>query len=242
MVAYHKKSPFDFGITMGDNFYPVGMNSPGDPRWKTQWEDLYGPLGIKFWITMGNHDWGSADSPAAELLYGRESSSWKMPAPYYTYTAGPVQFFAIDSNEMSEAQLMWLKEQLDKSRARWKVVYGHHPIYSAGRHGDGRGLILQLLPVLKGRADAYFAGHDHDLQHLKPEGALHFFVSGGGGAGIRPITPGPRSLFAKSSYGFSVLEANANDLKVTFISSDGEKLYEYTIRKELRNEAATSRE
>ncbi|HEV8484002.1 MAG TPA: metallophosphoesterase [Blastocatellia bacterium] len=231
MLGYHKTSSFDFAITLGDNFYSLGMESPTDPRWKTWWDDLYNPLGIKFYATMGNHDWGYPDSPAAEILYAVQSPSWRMPAPYYTFTAGPVQFFALDTNEVSEAQLIWLKAELDKSRSRWKLVYGHHPIYSAGQHGDNAGLIARLLPVLKGRADVYLAGHDHDMQHLKPEGDLQFFVSGGGGAGIRPIKPGPRSLFAKSSYGFSVLEASATELRITFIDADSAKLYEYTLHK-----------
>jgi hypothetical protein len=231
MLGYHKTSNFDFAITLGDNFYSVGMESPTDPRWKTWWDELYNPLGIKFYATMGNHDWSSADSPAAEILYASQSPSWRMPAPYYTFTAGPVQFFALDTNEVSEAQLIWLKAELDKSRSRWKLVYAHHPIYSAGQHGDNAVLIARLLPLLKGRADVYLAGHDHDLQHLKPEGDLQFFVSGGGGAGIRPIKPGPRSLFAKSSYGFSVLEANATELKITFFDADSAKLYEYALHK-----------
>lgn len=33
-----------------------------------QWEELYGPLGIPFFATTGNHDWGYADSPAGEVL------------------------------------------------------------------------------------------------------------------------------------------------------------------------------
>ena len=69
--------------------------------------------------------------------------SWRMPAPYYTFTAGPVQFFAMDTNEVSEAQLLWLKDGLANSRARWKLVYGHHPIYSVGAHQDNARLIKQ---------------------------------------------------------------------------------------------------
>ncbi len=57
---YHRQSPFDFGITLGDNFYPVGMESPSDPRWTTQWEQLYQPLGFKFYATLGNHDLGTS--------------------------------------------------------------------------------------------------------------------------------------------------------------------------------------
>ena len=231
MLGYHKASSFDFAITLGDNFYSLGMESPTDPRWKTWWDDVYNPLGIKFYATMGNHDWGYPDSPAAEILYGLQSPTWRMPSPYYTFTAGPVQFFALDTNEVSEAQLIWLKAELDKSRSRWKLVYGHHPIYSAGQHGDNPTLIAKLLPILKGRADVYLAGHDHDMQHLKPEGDLQFFVSGGGGASNRPIKPGPRSLFARQSFGFSVLEASAAELRITFISADSAKLYEYVLRR-----------
>src|ERR1044072_1818111 len=43
MLAVHRKTPFDFGLTLGDNFYSLGMASPQDPRWKTWWEEVYGP-------------------------------------------------------------------------------------------------------------------------------------------------------------------------------------------------------
>ena len=231
MLKFHGQTPFDFAITLGDNFYSVGMESPADPRWKTWYEDLYDPLTIKFYATLGNHDWGHPDSPAAELMYAHKSESWRMPAPYYTFTAGPVQFFALDTNEVSEAQLLWLSEELKKSRAQWKVVHGHHPIISAGAHDDDKTLIARLLPVLKGRADVYIAGHDHDLQHLRPEGGLHFFVAGGGGAGIRPMRPDPRSLFAKSSYGFAVIEADQEKLNIRFLAPNLEQLYAYTLTK-----------
>lgn len=230
MLSYHRSSPFDFAITLGDNFYSKGMESPADPRWKTWWEEPYTPLGIPFYASLGNHDWGFADSPAAEIIYTAKSRSWKMPAAYYTFTAGPVQFFALDTMGLSEAQLLWVREELERSRSLWKVVYAHHPIYSHGRHEDNPTLIARLLPVLRDRADVYLAGHDHDMQHLKPEGRLHFFVAGSGGK-LRPIEPGPRSLFAKSSLGFAVLEAGGDALKIQFIDAELTPLYEYRLRK-----------
>ncbi len=231
MLQSHRQSPFDFGLTLGDNFYPDGMESPTDDRWQTLWRELYEPLGLKFYATLGNHDWHHADSPAAEILHSHQSASWRMPAPYYTFTAGPAQFFALDTNEVSEAQLLWLKGALSESRARWKVVYGHHPIYSAGRHQDNASLIERLLPVLKDRVDVYLAGHDHDLQHLKPEGGVHFFVNGGGGARVRKIEMGTRSLFAKDAHGFAVLEADTRQLKVKFLDTSLNQLYEYVLTK-----------
>ena len=232
MAELHKKTPFDFGVTLGDNFYSAGMVSPADPRWKTQWEELYDPLKVKVYASLGNHDWVLSDSPAAEILYSSSSPSWRMPSPYYTFTAGPVQFFALDTNEISEAQLMWLDAELKNSTSKWKVVYGHHPIYSDGEHGDSQPLIRRLLPLLRNRADIYLVGHDHILNHIKAEAGVEFFVSGGGGARLYRVKPGPRTLFAQSLNGFVVLEADAGSLKVRYIgAADSKQLYEYTMRK-----------
>jgi hypothetical protein len=151
-----------------------------------------------------------------------------MPAAYYTFTAGPAQFFALDTDVISEAQLLWLREALDASRARWKIVYGHHPIYSHGQHEDNNVKIEQLLPLLRDRADIYLAGHDHDMQHLRPEGRVHFFIAGSGGK-LRDITPGPRSLFARSAHGFAVLEIQENRLDIAFVGVGGEQLYRYSL-------------
>jgi hypothetical protein len=108
------------------------------------------------------------------------------------------------------------------------VVYGHHPIYSAGQHGDNNQKIRQLLPVLRDRADVYIAGHDHDMQHLKPEGRLHFFVAGSAGK-LRPIEPGPRSLFARSATGFAVIDADRLTLTVRFVETDLSSPYSFTL-------------
>ena len=89
--------------------------------------------------------------------------------------------------------------------------------------------IEQLLPLLRDRADIYLAGHDHDMQHLKPEGRLHFFVAGSGGK-LRPIEPGPRSLFARSANGFAVLEILSNTLAVSFVDVTGAELYRYELK------------
>jgi tartrate-resistant acid phosphatase type 5 len=231
MREYHKTHPFDFGLTLGDNFYTYGMKSTDDPRWKTQWEDLYGPLAIKFYATLGNHDWASADSPAAEILYTDKSPDWRLPSPYYTFTAGPVQFFAFDTVEVNEAELEWLDSELAKSTAKWKLVFGHYHIFSATR-GDNKELIERLLPILvKNHVDIYLNGHDHNLQELKPEGGVHFFVSGGGGAGLYNLNPYDRSIYKQKLNGFTVLEADQNHFKISFIGTDGKELHESTLTK-----------
>jgi hypothetical protein len=233
IARYHRDRPLDFAITLGDNFYSRGMESPSDPRWQTWWEDLYGPLGITFYAALGNHDWGFPDSPAAEILYSRDSKSWRMPASYYTFTAGAVQFFALDTQSvaLSEKQLAWLDRELSQSRAPWKIVYGHHPIYSGGNYEERPDLIAQLLPVLRSRADAYICGHDHNLQVLRPESGVRFYVAGAGGAGLYDLRPYERTIFASRTNGFAVLEADAARLTVRLIDSAGQQIYEDVVSK-----------
>ena len=233
IATYHRGKPFDFAITLGDNFYNAGMESPADPRWQTWWEDVYGPLGITFYPTLGNHDWGHPDSPAAELLYRSKSNNWRMPAPYYTFTAGPVQFFALDTQTVagSEKQIAWLDREISQSKAVWKVVYGHHPIYTAGSYEDRPDLIAGLMPVLRNRADMYICGHDHNLQSLAPDGGVRFYVAGGGGAALYRTRRHERSLFASSAHGFAVLDAGPAELTVSLVDVTGKTVHQEVLRK-----------
>jgi hypothetical protein len=176
MLRYHQEKRFDFALTLGDNFYPAGIASPIDERWDQEFERLYGPLRIPFFASLGNHDWVLADSPAAEILRSAKSDRWRMPAGRYSFVAGPVQFFALDTNLLTRAQLDWLDAELGRSTARWKVVYGHHPVLAAGVYRDEQRVREALLPILRGRANLYICGHEHDLEHLVTDEGLHLVV------------------------------------------------------------------
>jgi hypothetical protein len=229
MRRMHADRPFDLAVTLGDNFYPAGMNGPTDPRWQRDFARLYEPMRIPFYPSLGNHDWILADSPAAEMLHSAKSDYWRMPALRYSFVAGPVQFFAIDTNLVSRAELDWLDRELARSTARWKIVYGHHPIFSNGVHGDEPTVRDNVLPLLRGRASIYLCGHEHDLQHLGPEGGVHFVIVGGGGTTPRPTRAGRRSQFAASRNGFAVIDASQTSLAVTFVGEDLKPLHRFTI-------------
>jgi tartrate-resistant acid phosphatase type 5 len=226
MRAYNREHPFDFGITLGDNFYPNGLNTPTSFRWKVQWEDLYGEMGIKFYPVLGNHDYNDLDSPAAELAYTNRSHTWDFPTPYYTYTAGAAQFYAIDNIRLSSDELEWLDRELAKSTAKWKIVYGHYNIYSAGL-GDDNELIARLLPVLeRNHVQIYLNGHDHTMGEVRTDSAVHFFTSGGGGADLMdPMPTYKKAVFAAKAFGFTVLEIDNAHVDVVFIGADGKEIY-----------------
>jgi len=60
----------------------------------------------------------------------------------------------------------WLENALANSTARWKIVLGHHALWSGGgsKFEKARSLRKLLMPALCRHADAYFAGDDHMLE------------------------------------------------------------------------------
>lgn len=241
VLAAHRESPFDFGLTVGDNFYPRGVASTGDSLWKKEFHDRYDALGIRFFAILGNHDYMS--NPQAQVDYTQKpgNKTWQMPHRYYTFSAGPVQFFALDTDEgtiglfgskpWSDEQLGWLKSQLARhAGAKWKVVYGHHPIYSDGHHGDTKRLIERLLPVLQEHhVDAYIAGHDHDMQHFERDG-IQFFIAGGSGQETRKVKR-KRAVFARAAHGFMIIEASTDELSLRLIGTGGETVHSKILKK-----------
>jgi hypothetical protein len=231
---YHARQPLDFGITTGDNFYPTSFATPSDPNWQTTWANQYDPLGIPFYISLGNHDWGEPAGPLAEYVYAQNSRSFRLPAFYYTYTAGPAQFFAINTNELTERQLAWLRDALSKSTAKWKFVYGHFPVYEQTDY-TVEPQQAKVLPLLREfRVDAYFAGHHHSMQHWFVDG-IDYIVAGAAGApnySLEDTTrAAPNRKFALSAPGFAVAEVEDGAFRLRFIGRDGAVLYEYERRK-----------
>ena len=231
----HAQARFDFGITMGDNFYRCGVRSVDDPLWKTRWEDLYTPLGILFYAALGNHDYGHPPiicplqqaSAASEIARTGHSPSWRMAARYYTFAAGPARFFALDTEGWSSQQLEWIGSALAASQnepgIQWRIVYGHHPIQTSGVHLNQRRigeLRRELIPLFKQQhVDLYVAGHDHDMEHLRSDG-MEFLICGASGAELRKVRhKQPASVFTDSVYGFLDLSIDDRTIAAEFLDT-----------------------
>lgn len=55
IISEHPELKPDFIVLLGDNFYPSGVDSPRDPRFKKQCYEMYG---IPCFVVPGNHDFG----------------------------------------------------------------------------------------------------------------------------------------------------------------------------------------
>ena len=173
MDLYHETVNFDFVLMLGDNIY--GGHRPEDFRKK--FESPYHNLldaGVKFYATLGNHD------DPNERLYKPFNMGGQR---YYTFKKGEVEFFVLDSTYMDPNQLNWLEQNLQKSTARWRIAYFHHPLYSNGRaHGPDLDLRNRLTPLFrKYGVNVVFSGHEHSYERLIPEQSFHYFILGNSG-------------------------------------------------------------
>lgn len=179
MVALYNGRPFDTVLLLGDNIYPNGSPS----LFLTKFEKPYATLlqlGVRFYAVLGNHD--VALGRAAQIKYRHFNMGGR---PYYSFIKGDglVEFFALDSTNMTGEQLRWLETALSTSKAQWKIAYFHHPIYSSGRkHGSNLRLRALLEPLfVRYGVTAAFSGHDHVYQRTPLQQGVQYFVSGAGG-------------------------------------------------------------
>jgi len=242
-----KNAGTSFVISVGDNFYEDGVDSVRDHHWDKSFESVYTApsLQVPWYVVLGNHDYrGSCE---AQLEYGKTHPRWIMPARHYTHVhsvdaSTDLECFYIDTSPMIGEyqsdpmmwgihsqnvgqQLAWLDQSLAASKAPWKIVIGHHPIYSAGwGHGSEQEMIRLILPILqKHKVQAYFCGHDHDLQHLKT-GDLHLVISGGGSE-HRPVMTIAETQFSQGVSGFALASVRAHEMQVRFIDDKGKLLH-----------------
>lgn len=69
-------------------------------------------------------------------------------------------------NDRERRMVEWLEQSLRQSSARWKIVMGHHPIWSSAgsKFEEAKALRRLILPILCNYADMYVAGHEHTLE------------------------------------------------------------------------------
>jgi tartrate-resistant acid phosphatase type 5 len=241
-----------FVITTGDNFYPSGVTGTTDAHWQNSFENVYhnNALAIPWYPVLGNHDYGS--NPQAEVNYSFTSERWQMPSRYYTVrkkidAAHAVLFTFTDTSPfvtayynggMSDlrfqdtaAQLNWLRQTLSSSTDTWKVVVGHHPVFSTGPHGNTQELLERFRPVFQQtHTDIYLAGHDHSLQYIRQSNQEPHYLVSGGGSEATTVAGSANTIFAKATPGFLVITLDTAKARLYF--------YDYTGALVYRNEFA----
>lgn len=237
---------YDFLVMGGDNFYETGVINVMDSQFETTYGAQFGGLNSSHYVVLGNHDYYG--NPLAQLLYSQYDPHWV--ADYYYFSRilnfGDVSVCALFIDTMDfvqSGQVAFLHATLQSPKCRqsdWIYVFGHHPIFSSGWHGDSANLQSVLKPILDMYSvDFYVAGHDH-LFSCHIDTGLNYIVSGAGSlrttSGFYTSTSRAEQtrFHAMSIYGFAEFNVNKTATTLSIINAETkEQVYTTTTESRL---------
>lgn len=121
--------------------------------------------------TTGNHESKDEHSTVNNFVLPNVPEQDTASGVYYSYTYNNVHVAVLNTNDLNsdealnEAQVEWLKNDMNQSDAQWKIVTLHKALYSNGSHYDDddvcamREQLGKLMPELG--IDLVLQGHDH---------------------------------------------------------------------------------
>ncbi len=188
---------------------------------------------VPFFPVIGNHEQDGTNYLSYFDLPGNKL--------WYSVDAGPVHILALDfrCEKPAFAQLEFARKDLLTSRAAWKIVFLHVPVYNIGGHGSSWGH-KDFLPLFHdANVDLVLTGHSHLYERFRPLAAHHgsgkqaitHVTTGGGGAGLSD-SPGHPALVAHArTHHFVLFDADRDELTGKAIGADGRVLDRFRIRK-----------
>jgi acid phosphatase len=216
MSRHHQLNPYDLVILAGDNIYNNGEMEKIGAVFEQPYQVLL-QNGVKFQACLGNHDIRTANGDPQVRYAG-----FNMPGRYYTFRRGDVQFFALDTNHNADwkTQLSWLEQELSRSNAPWKIVFGHHQVYSSGQYGMNQPFIETLTPIFeKNRVQLYINGHDHHYERSQSIKGTTYVICGAG-AGTRPVGRSQWTAYSVSQLSFAAYEVYSDRIIIKGIGTD----------------------
>ena len=168
---------------------------------------------------LGNHEyWNSGRSWFFSFFSLPNNEQW------FAFTYGNVRFIGLDTNVSfypDSPQYRWLEAELNSDaykQSTWRIVYFHHPPFTASRYRDDPEVIQYLLPLFEtGEVDMVFSGHAHAYERYAHHG-IHYIVTGGGGTNLVNLaadTQAPLRLVGESVLHHCVLDVNVPDRSLT---------------------------
>jgi len=183
----------------------------------------------------GNREAGSL--AFRDYFVAPSSPTWR------SWRYASLEAFVLDTNEdllLDSPQHTWLGQALAASKAHWKVVVFHHPLYSSSRHGSDETLRCALMPLfLEHGVDLVMVGHDQCYERTLPIGtgeqpernALFHVVSGGGGGSIYNVYPKIWTAKSRSSHHYCIVDVTDSKLTITAYNLDGDAFDTATLTK-----------
>lgn len=250
-----------FVVTVGDNFYPNGIRSTQDYSWIASYESIYTDYSLQndWFVALGNHDYRG--NLKAEIDYSSISRRWHLPSTYYKkmieledgnkllllvmdtspfidsyYKKGSDMYENIIAQDTT-AQKKWLIKELETNdtAVKWKIVVGHHPLYSGGKRKDSqetKSFETKFAAIFDTyKVDAYFCGHEHDLQIIKPKNRYTTQFLSGAACEVRSSGTREGTLFFAEKAGFMTFSLTNSQLLAQVIDAEGHVIFKTIIDK-----------
>jgi Calcineurin-like phosphoesterase len=172
-------------VNLGDLIYGYGPHSK-EKQWD-KYQQVIKAIEPPYYQAPGNHD---THSKEARRIYGRRFGSFYQSFDYQDW-----HFVLLDNTEQQRwgyigpAQFEWLKADLRATRARGVFVFLHFPVWEPERITPEYHAFWEqtLHPLFRdSRVRAVFGGHYHAYGPTREFDGIRYFITGGGGAELRP--------------------------------------------------------
>jgi UDP-2,3-diacylglucosamine pyrophosphatase LpxH len=251
-----------FMAILGDPINDDGVKSVDDEEWNLKIENIYTApslYAMPWYVIAGNHEYNG--NVQAIIDYSQKSERWNAPARYYSQTrtiAANVEclFVFIDTPPLIDklrteqtdtgapaysdagqqdmnAQLEWLEQLLASSQARWKIVFGHHPVYAetSKSKSERKDMQARVAPILeKYGVTMYVCGHIHNFQHLKPKDSKVEYIVNSSASESREVKPIKSTIFCNPDPGFSIISISADRIEYYMENHEGKVVYDYILK------------
>jgi len=207
-------------------------------RYELWGREFFGPLAnvldeVPLLPSIGNHEADGDKYVFYMRLPGKER--------HYSYDLGPVHVLALDFHfdKDTDSQFAFAKEDLMKSKAPWKIVYLHYPVFNIGGHATGWAHSTYLPLFHEAKVDLVVTGHSHIYERFFPiadeTGAdawpITHITTGGGGAPLAASYPHPALAAWAGTNHFMLFEATATTMKGRAINTNNVVIDSFELSK-----------
>lgn len=238
---------------LGDNFYPDGVDSENDEQWTTKLKNFFPMGKKKHVVLGNHDYLGNVHAQLLYTFapdyfswhlphYFHDEKDFENDAHFFfldtallslQYTTNLLRacniqnerlqkyFFLVE--QFADQQKTWLIDQLSRSKLKWKILVGHYPVVSGGKHGISTELFEFIHFICKKfHIDYYISGHEHNVQFLQKFNT-NFIISGGLQHNYNVMSI-PETVFCTEDPSFVQLEVQKKNICTYLISDKGKQL------------------
>ena len=250
---YDALKKVDCLFLLGDNFYPSGVTSVDDEQWEKKLKNFFPMEKRKYVVLGNHDYLGDVYAQILysfsktyfswyfpHFYYDevdRENDAHyffidtALLSPQYTLhllhacNIDPhylqIYYFLLD--HFAVRQREWIEQKVKQSDSKWKMIMGHYPVVSGGKHQISEevyGFIKYLCET--NSIDYYISGHEHNIQYLQKFNT-HFIVTGGLSHNY-PVETIAETHFCSFDAGFVELEVHKEKVLSYVVQEHGKFL------------------